>query len=374
MTDRAIRDVVGLARSGLIAPERVADLARVETRYAVALTGAVVDLVDASDPADPIAAQFVPDVSELETLPDESADPIGDRTHSPVDGVVHRYPDRVLLKLLHACPVYCRFCFRREMVGPGGDHVLSPAALDAAIAYIRSDPRIWEAILTGGDPLGLSPRRLADALGRLADVDHLRTLRIHTRVPLVAPERVTSELIAALRKAGKPVWIALHANHPREFAPAGRAALARLVEAGFPMVSQTVLLRGVNDDAQTLAELMRVFVENRVKPYYLHHLDRAPGTARFRVPVEEGLALVRSLRGRLSGLAQPEYVLDIPGGYGKAPLGPIYLRAEEAGASIEDWRGGRHRLDDETAMPARAVSVRDDEVRIRESSDDASSD
>ena len=278
------------------------------------------------------------------TLPEERADPIGDHPNSPVEGIVHRYPDRVLLKAVHVCPVYCRFCFRREMVGPQGLGTLSDRALEAALAYIAQHDEIWEVILTGGDPLVLSPRRLTTILTRLARIDHVKVVRFHTRVPVVEPERIDRELLAALKASGKTVYVALHANHPREMTAAARAACARLVDAGVAMVSQTVLLRGVNDDAETLAALMRAFVENRIKPYYLHHPDLAPGTSHFRLTIAEGQALVAALRGRVSGLCQPTYVLDIPGGHGKAPIGPGYLTESGDGCfTVRDYRGEDHR-------------------------------
>jgi len=307
--------------------------------YAVAITADMVRLIDRSDPADPIARQFVPDVRELQQLPEERADPLGEAQLSPVPGLVHRYPDRVLLKLTHVCPVYCRFCFRREVVGPGGPQALSGKALDAALAYIAGVPGIWEVILTGGDPFMLSPRRIAEVTARLGEIAHVKVLRWHTRVPAVEPARVTPELVAALKSAGKTVYVALHANHPRELTEAARAACARIVDAGVPLLSQTVLLRGVNDDAETLAQLMRAFVEARVKPYYLHHLDLAPGTGHFRTTLAEGQALMRALRGRLSGIAQPTYVLDIPGGHGKVPIGPGYLAQD---GTIADPAGVAH--------------------------------
>jgi lysine 2,3-aminomutase len=225
-------------------------------------------------------------------------------------------------------------------VGPGGPHALSGKALDAALAYIAATPAIWEVILTGGDPFMLSPRRIAEVTRRLGQVAHVKVLRWHTRVPVADPGRVTDELVAALRVAGKTVYVALHANHPRELTDAARTACARLVDAGVPLLSQTVLLKGVNDDAETLAALMRAFVEARVKPYYLHHLDAAPGTGHFRVSIAEGRRLMRSLRGRLSGIAQPTYVLDIPGGHGKVPIGPDYLSAN--GDAVADPSGVTH--------------------------------
>jgi lysine 2,3-aminomutase len=231
----------------------------------------------------------------------------------------------VLFKLVHVCAVYCRFCFRREMVGPGKATALSDTAYRDALDYIRRQPEIWEVILTGGDPLMLSPRRLAEIMADLAAIDHVKIIRIHTRVPVAAPSRINDEMVGALRVAGATTWVAVHANHPRELTAAARAACARLTDAGIPLVSQSVLLRGVNDDAETLEALMRALVECRIKPYYLHHGDLAPGTSHLRTSIEAGQALMRDLRGRVSGLCQPDYVLDIPGGHGKAPIGPNYL-------------------------------------------------
>jgi lysine 2,3-aminomutase len=336
--NKALRSASALVEAQLIKPERLAALKSVASRYAVAITPAVVDLIDGADPRDPIALQFVPDERELETHAEESADPIGDAAHSPVPGLVHRYPDRVLLKVVNACAVYCRFCFRREMVGPGRG-ALTGKALAAALDYIARAPKIWEVILTGGDPLVLPPRRLKDLMTRLAAIDHVKVIRLHTRIPVVAPERVTPALLRALR-TGKATYIVLHANHPRELTEEARAACARVVDAGIPMLSQSVLLRGVNDDVETLGALMRALVECRIKPYYLHHADLAPGTAHLRTSIVEGQGLMRALRGRYSGLCQPQYVLDIPGGHGKSPIGPTYLSAD--GSQITDFKGARH--------------------------------
>jgi lysine 2,3-aminomutase len=337
---KSLRSITDLRQAGLVPADRAPALAEVAARYAVAITPDMVRLIDRSDPDDPIARQFVPDPRELTHLAQERDDPLGEAGLSPVAGVVHRYPDRVLLKLTHVCPVYCRFCFRRETVGPGGPQALTDAALDAAFRYIAGDPDIWEVILTGGDPLVLSPRRIAEVTRRLAAIATVKVIRWHTRVPVVDPGRVTDELAAALRSPAKAVYVALHANHPRELTAAARAACARLIDAGITMVSQSVLLRGVNDDAATLAALMRAFVECRIKPYYLHHPDLVPGTSHFRLSVAEGQALMRRLRGRLSGLAQPTYVLDIPGGHGKVPVGPGYLDA--AGGHVADPQGTPH--------------------------------
>jgi lysine 2,3-aminomutase len=340
VTVKTLRSIADLRAAELVPPGAQAPLERVAARYAVAITPDMAQLIDRGNPDDPIGRQLVPDVRELHHLPEERADPLGEERLSPVPGVVHRYPDRVLLKLTHVCPVYCRFCFRREVVGPGGPQALSDAALDAALGYIAGDPGIWEVILTGGDPLMLSARRVAEVTRRLSAIASLAVLRWHTRVPVADPGRVTEGLAAALRSPAKAVYLVLHTNHPRELTPAVRASLGRLSDAGIALLSQTVLLRGINDDAGTLAALMRALVAARVKPYYLHHPDPAPGTGHFRLSIAEGQALMRQLRGRLSGLAQPTYVLDIPGGFGKVPVGPGYV--EDGGRRIADPTGTLH--------------------------------
>src|ERR1700687_4875836 len=320
-----LREPAELVARGLASAADLADLDKVAARYAVAVTPDIAALIDPGDPDDPIARQFIPSAEELVSQPGESADPIGDHAHAPVDGIVHRYPDRVLFKLVHVCAVYCRFCFRREMVGPGKGTALSQGAYDNALAYIRAHSEIWEVILTGGDPLMLSPRRLAEIMADIATIDHVRIIRIHTRVPVADPARINAEMIAALKVKGATTWVALHANHARELTGRARATCAGIIDAGIPMVSQSVLLRGVNDNTAALEALMRAFVECRIKPYYLHHGDLAPGTSHLRTTLQHGQELMRALRGRVSGLCQPEYVLDIPGGHGKAPVGPNYL-------------------------------------------------
>jgi lysine 2,3-aminomutase len=339
---RTLRTARDLLDTGLIGADRFGAAVEVAKRYAVAVTPAMADLIDCADSVDPIARQFIPDARELETRPEELADPIGDDAHSPVPGIVHRYPDRVLLKATHVCPVYCRFCFRREMVGPGGEQALSGVRLDAAIEYIRANDAIREVIVTGGDPLILAPRRIAEITRRLSEIPHIDVVRWHSRVPVVAPERITPALVEALQAPRKAVWIAIHANHARELTDAARAAIARLIAGGFPLVSQTVLLKGVNADAESLADLFRALVTLRVKPYYLHHADLAPGTAHFRTTIAEGQAVMRALRGRISGLALPTYVLDVPGGFGKVPVGPNYVSDACGATTIEDVAGGRH--------------------------------
>jgi lysine 2,3-aminomutase len=343
MTSRTLRGAAELVAAGLVAPERAAEIAAVAERFAVAVTADMVALIDPAAPDDPIARQFVPQGGELESAAEERQDPIGDRLLSPVKGIVHRYPDRVLLKPSHACPVYCRFCFRREQVGPAGE-TLDGAELEAALDYIRARPEIWEVIVTGGDPFLLSPRRLRAIVGALDAMPQLGVIRFHTRVPIVAPRRVTAALVAALA-AEKAVYVAIHANHPRELTPAAQTACRRLSRAGIPLLGQSVLLRGVNDDAAILEALFRGLAALRVKPYYLHHPDLARGTAAFRPTLAEGRALMHALRGRVSGLCQPTYVLDLPGGHGKVPVAESYATpGEQAGEwEVEDPSGRKHR-------------------------------
>lgn len=315
---RTLRRGRELAEAGLVPAERAGEIDAVAARYSVAIPPALAALIDPDDANDPIARQFVPDAAELDAADDEIDDPIGDGAHSPVKGLVHRYPDRVLLMPTLSCPVYCRYCFRRDRVGRAAG-MPSPAEIDAALGYISAHEEVREVILTGGDPLSLSDSKLGALLGRIAAIPHVLNIRIHTRVPVAQPERIREGLIAALQVA-KPVWMAIHCNHPRELTDAVAAACDRLMRGGVALLSQSVLLRGVNDDVETLTALMRRLVELRVKPYYLHHPDRAKGTARFRLSLSEGRALVDALRGNVSGLCQPTYVVDIPGGHGKVPV------------------------------------------------------
>lgn len=339
--ERVLRSPADLGRAGLVPDRRLGEIERVAAEFALAVTPAMAELIDPADPSDPIAAQFIPQEAELSVTSEERADPIGDERHSSIKGIVHRYPDRVLLKPVHVCPVYCRFCFRREFVGPGGD-ALSQSELSAALDYIRGRPEVWEVIVTGGDPLVMAPRRIKEIVAALDAIPQLGVIRFHTRVPIADPGRVTSELVDALG-AEKAVFVVIHANHPRELTPATREACRRFVNAGIPVLSQTVLLKGINDDASVLTELMRGLVAMRVKPYYLHHGDLARGTAHFRTSIEEGQAVLRAMRGHASGLCQPTYVLDLPGGHGKSPIGPSYLTQVGAGSwRVEDFRGGTH--------------------------------
>lgn len=339
---RTLRRPQDLADHGLVAADALPALEQVAAQFAVAITPAMADRINPADANDPVGRQFLPDARELEIQPAELADPIGDEPFTPVKGITHRYHDRVLLKPVHACPVYCRFCFRREMVGPGSE-ALDEAELEAALAYIAGNPQIWEVILTGGDPMILSPRRMGDLIARLNAIPHLGLVRIHTRVPVVDPDRIDADMVAALKGTRIPTWIMLHSNHWQELGPDQVAAIGRLVDAGMPMLAQTVLLRGLNDDVATLTRTFRALISARVKPHYLHHGDLAKGTAHFRTSIAEGRALMRELRGDVSGICQPTYVLDIPGGHGKVPLGQDYLTPDGEDAwVVEDPRGQRH--------------------------------
>ncbi len=316
-----------------------ADIEDVAARYAVALTPYLEGII--ANGSIQARTQFMPDARELTTHALELADPIGDDKHSPVEGIVHRYADRVLLKLVHVCPAYCRFCFRRETVGKAKP-MLGEAALTQALDYIAATPAIWEVVMTGGDPLILSPRRITDLMQRLREIPHVKIIRWHTRVPVVDPARVTDDMIAALKSAIQTVYVAVHANHADEFTPQAVAAVNRFVDAGIPLLSQSVLLKGVNNSAEALEKLMRRFVELRIKPYYLHHPDLAPGTGHFRMTIEDGQVLVSELRKRASGLCQPHYMLDLPGGISKVPLAVSHIEASGKGYIVRDIWGEPH--------------------------------
>ena len=325
---KPLRNPADLLDAALIPAAALPALERVAARYAVAVTPAFAALIDPADPRDPIALQMLPQPFELETTAEERADPIGDAAHSPTPGIVHRYPDRVLLKLTHTCAVYCRFCFRREVVGPGGAGDLSTEAREAAFAYIAAHPEVWEVILTGGDPLVLSPRRLAETMTRLAAIEHVKVVRLHTRIPVADPEAVTPERVAALRAGGQAVYVAVHANHPRELTPQARAACARLVDAGVPLLSQSVLLKGVNDDPTTLEQLMRAFVETRIKPYYLHHADTgARGLRRSAPPSRTVRRWCAACAGGCRVSASRPMCSTSPAAMARRPLNPCHLHA-----------------------------------------------
>lgn len=346
MTVTTFRSVAALKNAGLVTEAMAETLAEVESTYAIALPEPLARRIDRRRFGDPIARQFVPSAEELDVAPGESADPIGDHRHSPVPGIVHRYPDRVLLKATSTCPVYCRFCFRREMVGPEKGEALTKQELSAAIAYIAANAEIFEVILTGGDPMMLSAERAAEITARLDKIPHVKVIRWHTRMPVTRPDRVTADYADAIRSRTKAVFVAVHANHAKEFSDEAVAACRRLAERGIALVSQSVLLRGVNDTIEDLSDLMRALLAAGIKPYYLHQLDAAPGTGHFRVPVEEGQRLMRELRDTLSGLAIPHYVFDIPGGVSKASIALSDIERRDDGWLVRGRDGETYPLAD----------------------------
>ncbi|RWK48280.1 KamA family radical SAM protein [Mesorhizobium sp.] len=327
-----VRQVRDLDLLPLSPAERAAAQAAA-TRHKVRIPKAYLDLIDWSDPADPIRLQVIPSPEELAEQEGELDDPIADHPFSPVPRLTHRHADRVLLFATYQCAVYCRFCFRKESLTSIG-RGFSREALEPAFAYIEAHPEIREVILTGGDPLSLPDKALVEIRARIEAVAHVRLLRIHTRVPVALPSRVTSGLVRSLQ-GRLMVTIVTHFNHPREITPATEEACRALRQGGFVLLNQSVLLKGVNDTVEVLEELCRELMYRLgVKPYYLHHGDLARGTAHRRTTIAEGRALVSVLRARLSGICNPLYVLDLPDGGGKVPLGPCHVEAQDG----ETWR------------------------------------
>ena len=333
MTQKPLTSVDDLISRGFVAEGEREVLSDVAENFRIRLSTAV------QVEAEGIRAQFIPDARELQILPQELEDPIGDDAHRPVQGLTHRYPDRVILHATQTCEVYCRFCFRREAVGENG--TLAEEEFSKVISYLRDHPQIWEVILTGGDPLVLSPRRIKDMLDRLAEIPSVQVIRFHTRIPVVAPEKINDALIAAM-DIRPAVWLVVHSNHVDEITPEVETAFRRLSRAGIPLLSQTVLLRGVNASADQLEALFRALIRNRVKPYYLHHPDLAKGTGHFRLPIHEGQKIMAELRGRISGTALPTYIIDIPGGFGKVPINSTYLEKSGEGWIVTDPNGAKH--------------------------------
>ena len=314
-----------LARRANITP---APLHRLLAEYQYALTDEMAAAMT-DTPADPIAAQFIPDARELDIAASELSDPIGDAPHSPLPSLVHRYPNRVLWKISPVCAVYCRFCFRKEHIGRRGRALHQHEIADVA-AYLAAHHEVEEVILSGGDPLTLSNKKLQQNLAALRELPHIRRLRIHSRIPVVQPARIDGALLDLLTALPQSLHVVIHTNHSAELTANARAALHRLRARGAMLYSQTVLLKGVNADAATLANLMNDLLDCGVKPYYLHHLALARGTGHYRVSLDEGRAIVAALRRRLSGIAMPTYIVEIPGGDGKIPVGELTAAQEAA--------------------------------------------
>ncbi len=277
-------------------------------------------LIDPHDPSCPIRRQCVPLASEARHTPGDLVDPLGEVAHEVAPHLVQRYPDRALLLVTDRCALYCRFCTRSRLVGDGGGAVAA-SALEPAMRYLEQHAEVRDVIVSGGDPLTLSTNRLVAVLTRLRRIRSLDTIRIATRVPVTLPSRITGELLRALKKL-HPLWLMTHFNHPKELAPASQKAVTRLVDAGFPVMNQTVLLRGVNDDPATLEALFRGLIRLRARPYYLLQMDPVAGTGHLRTSIDRGLEIMAALQGRVTGIALPKYIVDTPGGLGKVPLVP----------------------------------------------------
>ncbi|HTQ43533.1 MAG TPA: KamA family radical SAM protein [Polyangiaceae bacterium] len=335
----AVGTVDELALALPLTPEELEGARRAESQgLPMRITPYYLSLVDPADPRCPIRLQCVPHAREAHEVPGDLADPLGEVAHEVAPHLVQRYPDRVLLLATDRCAVYCRFCTRSRIVG-SGDGAVSVEALAPALAWIRAHPEVRDVIVSGGDPLAMATDRIVRLVQALREVPTVETIRLATRVPVTLPMRITSELLDALRPL-HPLWVMTHFNHPRELTPESLAACTRLADAGFPVMNQTVLLAGVNDDASTLEALFRGLVRARVRPYYLLQMDPVRGTGHLRTPLSRGVALMEALQGRLSGIALPKLVCDTPGGRGKVPLAPDYVVARGPGiTSLRTFRG-----------------------------------
>ena len=299
--------------------------------FPISITPYYLGLVDGDDPECPIRRQVVPAAEEAVVVAGDLRDPLGEEDHQVAPDLIQRYPDRVLLLVSDRCSVYCRFCTRSRMVGAGGG-ARSLTRLEPALAYIRSHPEVSDVIISGGDPMVMSTSRLTALVSAVRNISSVQTIRLATRVPVTLPQRITSELLQALRPL-HPLWVMTHFNHPRELSDASRAACRALADAGFPVMNQTVLLKGINDNVTVLTELFRGLVRERVRPYYLLQMDPVVGTSHLRTPLAVGQALMAELQGRLSGIALPKFIVDAPGGFGKVPAGPSFVVAQRPGVT-----------------------------------------
>ncbi len=333
-----ITDAAGLEKVINLTSEEKRDIGACLGRFRMAITPYYSMLMDKNDPGCPVRRQAVPSAHELESGPGELDDPLDEERSSPVENLVHRYPDRVLLLLTRKCAMYCRHCTRRRVVG-GEDYSISPDSMDRALEYIDQRPEIRDVLLSGGDPLIMSDDKLEGIIARLRAIPHVEIIRIGTRTPVVLPMRITAGLTAMLRKY-HPIWINTHFNHPLELTPDSIGACARIADAGVPLGNQSVLLKGINDDVETLKELFLKLVRSRVRPYYLYQCDPATGISHFRTAVEEGIEIMRNLRGYISGYAIPSFVIDAPGGGGKIPINPDYLvDMDEESVTMRNYKG-----------------------------------
>lgn len=291
--------------------------------FRMAITPYYTSLMDPVDSKCPIRMQAVPTINEIKVLPYELADPLDEERDSPVENIIHRYPDRVLFLVTHMCSMYCRHCTRRRTVGEE-DHAISAEEVDKAVNYIAKNEAIRDVLISGGDPLTLGDEMLENIIAKIRKIDHVEIIRIGTRVPVVLPMRITPELLSMLKKY-QPIWINTHFNHPKEITPASVKACADIVDAGIPLGNQSVLLRGINDNTETMKELLLKLVKMRVRPYYLYQCDLSQGLGHFRTTVEKGIEIIKNLTGNISGYAVPKFVIDAPHGGGKIPINPEYV-------------------------------------------------
>ena len=312
-----------------LTPEELAGATLANHKLALGITPYFFNLIDPADEHCPVRRQMIPRVEETQTAPWEMSDPCGEDSHSPVPGLVHRYPDRVLFLVTDRCASYCRYCTRSRLVSNASGYDFHPE-YDKQIAYIAAHPEIRDVLLSGGDPLLLSDEKLENLLSRLRAIPHVEFLRIGTRIPIFLPQRITPELCAMLKQF-HPLFISIHSNHPRELTTEVRDALGRLADAGVPLGNQTVLLRHVNDTPEVMKALVQKLLMCRVKPYYIYQCDLIAGSAHLRASVAKGLEIMEKLRGHTTGYAVPTYVIDAPGGGGKVPVNPEYVLCRNAG-------------------------------------------
>jgi lysine 2,3-aminomutase len=342
-----------------LTPEEREGVALAGHKLALGITPYFFNLIDVNDPNCPIRRQIVPRIEEMDAKPWEMIDPCGEDHNSPVPGLVHRYPDRVLFLVTDRCAAYCRYCTRSRVVSGVGDQHLH-TDYTAAIEYIRVHTEIRDVLLSGGDPLLFSDERLEHLLAQLRAIEHVEFLRIGTRIPIFLPQRITPELCAMLKKY-HPLWMSIHSNHPRELTREAFDACARLADAGIPLGNQTVLLRGINDDAAIMKELMHKLLMMRVRPYYIYQCDLVKGTDHFRTSIKKGLEIMEALRGHTTGYAVPQYVIDAPGGGGKVPIAPNYVIAHDGNKIlIRNFEGKVYEYPDSAAkLPEEAVKFLD---------------
>jgi lysine 2,3-aminomutase len=341
-----VRTLAELERMIDLSDEEVAAIKRHTGALPVGITPYYASLLDHSDSNHGLRRTVVPVLGEYETSRSENEDPLGEDAHSPVPGLVHRYPDRVLLLVTNFCSVYCRYCTRARMVGSVGERSVKKGDIEAALEYIERTTAIRDVLISGGDPLSLDDDRLEYVLKRLRKIPHVEFIRIGSKQPVVQPMRVTPALTRILKRY-HPLWMSLHFTHPDELTPEVAEACGRLADAGIPLGSQTVLLKGVNDDIATLKPLMQGLLRNRVKPYYLYQCDPISGSAHFRTPVSRGVELIRELRGHTTGYAVPTFVVDAPDGGGKIPISPDYVVGYDGDdLLLNSYDGGTYRYPD----------------------------